>query len=76
MTNHNHYQGPERRAFPLSESQIEYIAEKAAEKAVAKMRSEAYQDVGRWTLNKLYWISGIVAVWVWYWLIKNGFLKP
>ena len=70
------YGGPERRAMPLSEVQIEYIAEKAADRAVEKMRSAAYREVGKWTLNKVTWIATVFGVGLYFWMLKNGWIKP
>lgn len=69
------YNGPERRKTPLSEAQIEEIAEKAADKAVAKMTSMAYQIVGKSVIEKLCYIVGVVAVGLYFWLDGKGILK-
>lgn len=71
------YTGPDRRrkAF-LSEEQIEEIAERAADRAVQKMRSAALQEVGRWTLNKLMWILTVAGVGLYLWMLKNGWIEP
>ena len=52
------YQGSERRANPLTEEQLEAIAERAAEKALAKV----YAEVGRNLVAKLFWIVGAAAI--------------
>lgn len=71
------YDGHERRrkAF-LTEDQIEEIAERAADRAVQKMRSAALQEVGKWTLNKLAWLFTLVGVGIYFWMLKNGWIKP
>lgn len=57
---------------PLSESQIELIADKAAEKALEKV----YAQVGRSVLTKLAWIAGIVVVSLMLWLSgKDALVK-
>ena len=43
---------------PLSEAQIDMIAEKAAEKALQKV----YAQVGQNVLRKLAWLVGLVVV--------------
>ena len=70
------YHGPERRVPPLSEEQIEDIAERAAERAVQKMKAAAYQGIGQAIVSKMLWLTGIAAVWLYWWLLKNGFIKP
>lgn len=49
---------------PLSDAQIELIAEKAAEKALQKV----YAEVGQSVLRKLAWLVGIVVVGFALWL--------
>ena len=65
---------PERRR-PLSEEQMEEIAERAAEKAVAKITSSVYQQVGKGVINKLMWLVGAVTVGIYFWLTGNGAIK-
>lgn len=62
------YSGPERRAeIPLSEPQIEAIAEKAAEKAIEKLTGDVYKAVGRSVISKFVWVVGasVCAFWLW-----------
>jgi len=67
------YTGPERRTeIPLSETQIEAIAEKAAEKAIEKLTSDVYKAVGRSVISKFLWIVGASAVAVYLWAKKTG----
>lgn len=66
------YQGPERRRMPLSEEQIESIAEKAADKAVKKLTDQIYRDVGRGVLAKLTWLVGAAVIGVYLWLDAKG----
>jgi hypothetical protein len=47
------YNGPERRG-PLSDEQIELIAERAAEKALEKV----YAQIGRSFVTKVLWVVG------------------
>jgi hypothetical protein len=56
------YSGPERRTRqPLSDEQIEHIAQRAAELAVQKMTTDVYASVGKSVLQKVFWIVGVVA---------------
>lgn len=56
------YSGPERRTRqPLSDEQIEHIAQKAAELAVQRMAHEVYASVGETVIKKVLWIVGVVA---------------
>jgi len=52
------YQGPERRANPLTEEQIEAIAERAAEKALEKV----YASIGRSVVTRLLWLVGAASL--------------
>ena len=51
------YEGPERRS-PLTDEQIELIAERAAEKALEKV----YASVGKSIVNKILWLVGATAL--------------
>jgi hypothetical protein len=56
------YSGPERRTRqPLSDEQIEHIAQRAAELAVQKMTTDIYASVGKSVMQKVFWIVGVVA---------------
>lgn len=46
----------------LSEKQIDLIAEKAAEKAIAKMTNQIYQEIGKGIVTKFLWLVGAFAV--------------
>ena len=65
------YSGPNRRKFPLSDEQVEEIAEKAAERALAKV----YADVGQAVLKKAAWVIGVGVVALLMWLGSKG-MKP
>ena len=66
------YTGPERRANPLSDEQIEDIAEKAAEKAIEKLTGDVYKAVGKSVIQKLVWIVGAITVGGYLYLKKVG----
>jgi hypothetical protein len=52
------------KEIELTESQIEAIAERAAEVALEKV----YTEVGRSVLKKLAWITGVAVVGLFMWL--------
>lgn len=59
--------------IPLTEEQIDAIAEKAAEKALAKV----YEEVGRRVVKRILWIVGAVALGLISLLsLKSGHLPP
>ena len=60
---------------PLTESQIEEIAERAANKAVAKLTEHVYREVGRNVVQKFTYIVGAVAVALFLWLQTKGLIK-
>ena len=68
------YPGPERRQNPLSEDQIEEIAEKAAEKAIEKLTGDVYKAVGKSVVQKMVWILGAITVGGYLYLKKVGVL--
>lgn len=82
------YEGPERRSIvPLSEEQLEAIAERAVEKAVSALRSELvdqaadkaidklYARVGRTAIEKVAAIVGLFVVAALLWAGSKG-IKP
>ena len=60
---------------PLTDDQIERIAERAAEKAVAKLTDHVYREVGRGVVQKFVWIVGALAVGLFIWAKSQGFIK-
>lgn len=68
----NEYSGPERRKMPLSDSQLEYIAERAAEKAVEKMTHLIYQEVGKGIVSRFFYLTGALSVAAYLWLKSKG----
>lgn len=61
-------------AHQLSDEQIEHIAEKAAQKAVAKLTEEFYKQVGKSVVDKFLIVLGAVTLAgvVWFKQIKGG----
>ena len=56
------YTGPERRTRqPLTDEQIEHIAQRAAELAVQKMTTDIYANVGKSVVQKVFWMVGVIA---------------
>lgn len=56
------YSGEDRRKTPsLSDEQIEHIAQRAAELAVAKMTTEIYASVGKSIVHKIFWGVGVLV---------------
>lgn len=68
------YKGPERRRMPLSEEQIEAIAERAAVKAMGKLTGQIYQEVGKGVLSKLLYLVGACAIGLWLWLKSKNLI--
>jgi hypothetical protein len=60
---------------PLTDAQVEKIAEKAAERAVAKLTDRVYRDVGKNVVQKLFWIIGVVTIALYFWLQSKGLIK-
>ncbi len=60
---------------PLTDAQIEKIAEKAADKAVAKLTDRVYRDVGKSVVQKFVWIVGVASVALFFWLQSKGLIK-
>lgn len=59
----------------LTDEQIERIAERAAEKAVAKLTDHVYREVGRNVVSKFIWIVGALAVGLFIWAKSQGYIK-
>lgn len=58
-------------SISLSEEQIEAIAERAAEKALAKV----YENIGRSVVQKALWIVGTATFALLAWLGGKGYFK-
>lgn len=61
--------------IPLSDAQLERIAEKAAAKAVEKMTGKMYEEVGRNVVSKGLTILGVIAVSLITYLYGKGVIK-
>jgi hypothetical protein len=72
------YEGPDRRRVfhnTLSEEQLEEIAERAAEKAIAKVTQDLYTSIGKAVLTKVVWSVGVAWVALIIWLNAKGFIR-
>jgi hypothetical protein len=56
----------------LTEDQIEEIAERAAERAMAKLTDHMYKQVGKSVVSKLFWLVGVISVGLYLWLKQKG----
>jgi hypothetical protein len=58
----------------LTEAQMEELAEKAAQRAIEKLTSHVYQEVGRSVVSKLFYIAGACAIGGFLWLKAKGII--
>ena len=56
---------------PLTEAEMDIIAERAADRAIRKM----YEQIGKSVAQKVYWAIGIVVVGMMMLLAGNGIAK-
>lgn len=67
------YSGPERRqSLHFSETQLDQLAEKAADKAVEKLTGQVYHQVGKGVVQKALWLIGAMAVGVIIWFKEHA----
>lgn len=64
-----------RRPLTLTEEELERLMEQAAEKAIKKLTSGIYQEVGKGVISKLIYVLGALAVALWMY-INSGLPKP
>jgi hypothetical protein len=60
----------DKQNLPLTDAQIEAIAERAAEVALNKV----YADVGKNVLKRMAWLTGVAVIGLALWLAGNGSL--
>lgn len=60
----------QQQNIPLTDAQIEAIAERAAEVALNKV----YAEVGKNVLKRLAWLTGVAVIGLALWLAGNGSL--
>ncbi len=56
----------------LDDSELEKIAERAAEKAIKKLTNHVYQEVGKSVISKFVYIVGACSVGLYLWLKSKG----
>jgi len=66
---------PSNTPLPLTDAQIEEIAERAANRAIEKLTTEAYKSIGKSVVQKFVWIVGVCAVALYFWLQQKGLIK-
>ncbi len=64
-----------RRQVHITEVQIDLIAEKAAEKAVARMIDTGYRAVGKNVVQKGLWVVGLLSCGVFGFMVSKGWIK-
>jgi hypothetical protein len=57
---------------PLSEAEMDAIAERAADRALKKV----YEQIGKSVAQKIYWFIGVAVVGMMMLLAGNGMSKP
>jgi len=57
---------------PLTEAEMDTIAERAADRAIRKM----YEQIGKSVAQKIYWFIGVAVVGMMMLLAGNGMSKP
>lgn len=60
---------------PLTDAQIDKIAEKAADRAVAKITDQVYREVGKGVISRFTWIVGALAVATFIYAKTQGWIK-
>jgi tetrahydromethanopterin S-methyltransferase subunit G len=66
----------ERRThFKLTEEQLEDIAERAATRAVEKITTEVYANVGKAVVTRFIWLLGSLAIGIAIWAASKGYIK-
>jgi hypothetical protein len=58
----------------LTEKDIDDIAEKAAEKAIEKLTSHVYQEVGKSVVSKFVYIVGALTLGLYLWMKSKGWI--
>ena len=56
----------------LDDSELEKIAERAAEKAIEKLTNHVYQEVGKSVISKFVYVVGACSVGLYLWLKSKG----
>lgn len=61
--------------MPMSDTELDRLAERAADRAVKKITEEAYREVGKRTLRGMTYIAGVLTVAAVIWLSNHGYFK-
>lgn len=56
----------------LDDSELEKIAERAAEKAIEKLTTHVYQEVGKSVISKFVYVVGACSLGLYLWLKSKG----
>lgn len=56
----------------LDDSELEKIAERAAEKAIKKLTNHVYQEVGKSVISKFVYVVGACSLGLYLWLKSKG----
>jgi hypothetical protein len=64
-----------RMTISLTDAEIDLIAEKAAEKAVAKLTTAVYREVGQTIVQKFFWIVGLCGAGLYVYMQQKGWIK-
>lgn len=64
-----------RHTVCLTDEQINLIAERASDKAVEKITSHVYQEIGRTILQKAIWVLGAIGAGLYLWLGNHGYIS-
>ena len=56
----------------LDDSELEKIAERAAEKAIKKLTNHVYQEVGKSVVSKFVYIVGACSIGLYLWMKSKG----
>lgn len=65
----------EPNTSPLTDDQIEEIAERAANKAVARLTDNVYREIGKNVIEKFVYVVGAISVAFFLWLQGKGLIK-
>jgi hypothetical protein len=59
----------------LDDDALEDIAEKAADRAIAKMTATVYQEVGRSVIGKMIYLAGALVIGSYLWARGKGYVQ-
>lgn len=62
------WDGKERRHIPLTEEQLDAIAEKVEQ----RLRDNLFRATGKAVLTRLFYLAGAVVIGLWVWLSTKG----